>query len=198
MLVVRTPLVGIRWLSASFSLDIDREGRHPLRSRSIYAHGRLEALVSRPWRCTIPYFRKRFPGVGLIVALSVLLVPLLSGLMSATAASPTEYGLIVRVIGPDANGNMVPLTNAVVRISGGSSTLSHVNANGEAALTTTVPAGEFFMMGDNRDQSYDSRFWGFVKRDEVEGRAMFIYWSWGADSQSFLGIRWSRFGMAIR
>ena len=63
---------------------------------------------------------------------------------------------------------------------------------------TTVPAGEFFMMGDNRDQSYDSRFWGFVKRDEVEGRAMFIYWSWGADSQSFLGIRWSRFGMAIR
>ena len=54
------------------------------------------------------------------------------------------------------------------------------------------------MMGDNRDQSYDSRFWGFVKRDEVEGRAMFIYWSWGADSQSFLGIRWSRFGMAIR
>jgi hypothetical protein len=99
--------------------------------------------VSRPWRCTIPYFRKRFPGVGLIVALSVLLVPLLSGLMSATAASPTEYGLIVRVIGPDANGNMVPLTNAVVRISGGSSTLSHVNANGEAALTTTVPAGEY-------------------------------------------------------
>jgi len=62
----------------------------------------------------------------------------------------------------------------------------------------TVPAGQFFMMGDNRDRSYDSRFWGFVKLDQVEGRAMFIYWSWGADSQSFLGIRWSRFGMAIR
>jgi len=63
---------------------------------------------------------------------------------------------------------------------------------------TTVPAGQFFMMGDNRDRSYDSRFWGFVKLDQVEGRAMFIYWSWGADSQSFLGIRWSRFGKAIR
>jgi len=63
---------------------------------------------------------------------------------------------------------------------------------------TTVPAGEFFMMGDNRDRSFDSRFWGFVKLDQVEGRAMFIYWSWGADSQSLLGIRWSRFGKAVR
>ena len=63
---------------------------------------------------------------------------------------------------------------------------------------TTVPAGQYFMMGDNRDRSYDGRFWGFVKLNQVEGRAMFIYWSWGADSQSFLGIRWSRFGMAVR
>jgi len=63
---------------------------------------------------------------------------------------------------------------------------------------TTVPPGEFFMMGDNRDRSFDSRFWGFVKLDQVEGRAMFIYWSWGADSQSPLGIRWSRFGKAVR
>ena len=62
----------------------------------------------------------------------------------------------------------------------------------------TVPAGEFLMMGDNRDRSYDSRFWGFVKLDQIEGRAMFIYWSWGADSQSLLGIRWNRFGMAVR
>lgn len=62
----------------------------------------------------------------------------------------------------------------------------------------TVPPGDYFMMGDNRDRSYDSRFWGFVKHDEIEGRAMFIYWSWGADSDSMLGIRWSRFGMAVR
>ncbi|HVB78590.1 MAG TPA: signal peptidase I [Candidatus Binataceae bacterium] len=63
---------------------------------------------------------------------------------------------------------------------------------------TTVPAGEFFMMGDNRDRSYDSRFWGFVKLNQVEGRAMFIYWSWGADDNSPLGIRWNRFGKAVR
>lgn len=61
-----------------------------------------------------------------------------------------------------------------------------------------VPPGKYFMMGDNRDRSYDSRFWGFVNLDQVEGRAMFIYWSWGADSQSPLGIRWSRFGKAVR
>ena len=61
-----------------------------------------------------------------------------------------------------------------------------------------VPPGKFFMMGDNRDRSYDSRFWGFVKLDQIEGRAMFIYWSWGADSQSFVGIRWSRFGKVVR
>jgi signal peptidase I len=61
-----------------------------------------------------------------------------------------------------------------------------------------VPPGKFFMMGDNRDRSYDSRFWGFVNLDQVEGRAMFIYWSWGADSQSPLGIRWGRFGKAVR
>jgi signal peptidase I len=62
----------------------------------------------------------------------------------------------------------------------------------------TVPAGQLFMMGDNRDRSYDSRFWGFVKLDQVEGRAWFIYWSWGDDGQSFLGIRWNRFGKVVR
>ncbi|WP_425523905.1 signal peptidase I [Desulfatitalea alkaliphila] len=53
----------------------------------------------------------------------------------------------------------------------------------------TVPEGKLFTMGDNRDESNDSRFWGFVDVSAVRGKAFLIYWSW--DSEDF-GVRWSR------
>jgi len=53
----------------------------------------------------------------------------------------------------------------------------------------TVPAGEMFMMGDNRDNSNDSRYWGTLKMDLVKGRAMFLYWSWDGDKN---WPRWNR------
>jgi signal peptidase I len=40
-----------------------------------------------------------------------------------------------------------------------------------------VPPGKYFAMGDNRDHSWDSRFWGFVDRDAIMGRPVVIYWS---------------------
>lgn len=59
----------------------------------------------------------------------------------------------------------------------------------------TVPDNALFVMGDNRDESFDSRFWGFVDLKAVSGKAFVIYWSW--DSQNF-GVRWNRLGQLLR
>ncbi len=58
----------------------------------------------------------------------------------------------------------------------------------------TVPPHSLFVMGDNRDKSYDSRFWGYVDLGKVRGKAFLIYWSWGG---FFQDIRFSRIGKII-
>jgi signal peptidase I len=49
----------------------------------------------------------------------------------------------------------------------------------------TVPADQYFMMGDNRDNSADSRYWGFLRRDYIKGRALVIYWSYQAGREDY-------------
>ena len=86
------------------------------------------------------------------------------------------------------------------------------NAQRDNMRKQTVPPGKFFVMGDNRDRSYDSRFWGFANIEDIKGRATFVYWS--RDSQSCWkqlrrdGVgklfsqaclpRWKRFGLHIQ
>jgi len=54
-----------------------------------------------------------------------------------------------------------------------------------------VPESKLFVMGDNRDNSHDSRFWGFVDLKAVRGEAFIIYWSWNKNK---FGVRWDRIG----
>jgi signal peptidase I len=57
----------------------------------------------------------------------------------------------------------------------------------------TIPDGQYFMMGDNRDNSEDSRYWGFLPAHYVKGQAVFIYFSMGESlANPFTGIRWGR------
>lgn len=110
---------------------------------------------------------------------------------------------IKRVVG--VGGDVVKIRNKHVYINGklwhdphayfvdGRSTTGD-NSPRDNFGPVTVPPGHLFVMGDNRDRSYDSRYWGFVDLSEVRGEAFLIYWSWdGKDHWA----RWNRIGKVI-
>jgi signal peptidase I len=64
--------------------------------------------------------------------------------------------------------------------------------NGKVATSYTFKMDYYWMQGDNRHNSADSRYWGFVPEDHIVGKPIFIWWSSDPDRNGFAGIRWNR------
>jgi signal peptidase I len=80
-----------------------------------------------------------------------------------------------------------------------------INRSFDSDKKFVVPPDSYFVMGDNRNNSSDSRVWGYVKREYVVGRAMFVYWSYDESAPStnifsnfFSNTRWGRTGTMIK
>ncbi|KAB7627557.1 signal peptidase I [Alkalilimnicola sp. S0819] len=100
-----------------------------------------------------------------------------------------------RLLGPYYGPEAEPGAQLRLERQGGESReiLIH-NGSRRGVLELTVPEGAYFVMGDNRDRSSDSRYWGFVPEENIVGKAFFIWLSWNPESN---GINWDRLGNAI-
>ncbi|GHO44949.1 signal peptidase I [Ktedonospora formicarum] len=90
-------------------------------------------------------------------------------------------------------GDVISVDNGVPTVDGVRLSEPYVDARNAGASPTDkpihnllIPPGYYFVMGDNRVDSYDSRSWGLVPRDSIIGRAMLVYWPLRADNAGFL------------
>jgi len=118
---------------------------------------------------------------------------------------------IKRVVG--IPGDKIEVRDKVLYVNGIEQSESYTNHGANAFSSqimpdrdnfgpVNVPENNYFVMGDNRDHSLDSRFWGFVDFSKIKGEAFLIYWSWDKESRvlDWLGGwgRWDRIGKVIR
>ncbi|HUI31112.1 MAG TPA: signal peptidase I [Candidatus Acidoferrales bacterium] len=81
---------------------------------------------------------------------------------------------------------------------------SHVLVDRSPVKTYTIERNYYFMMGDNRENSLDSRFWGFVPEQSIIGKAMIVYWSWDPNipfydiPSKIASIAWNRIGILVK
>lgn len=93
------------------------------------------------------------------------------------------------------DSNTMPLYYRAIRTYEGNKVEKKGNTwyiNDKPATTYTFKMNYYWMMGDNRHNSIDSRYWGFLPEDHVVGKAMFIWMSWDKDASFFHKIRWNR------
>lgn len=108
-------------------------------------------------------------------------------------------------------GDVVEIRDKAVYVNGKEASNPHANfaepttilpaelSKRDNMAPIAVPKDSYFVMGDNRDRSLDSRFWGFVNQNDLVGRAFIIYFSWDSESDSAVThVRWNRIGKFIK
>ena len=125
---------------------------------------------------------------------------------------PEDRGIhyIKRLIG--LPGDTVEIRDKVVYVNGDEFVVTSAQFEDPGVLPSSIsvrdnfgpiviPPHSYFMMGDNRDNSKDSRFWGVVDEVELVGNSLMIYWSWDISSGGIVdrirNIRWTRLGMIL-
>jgi signal peptidase I len=95
----------------------------------------------------------------------------------------------------DLNMNNIAIYERPIKVYEGNDLVvknGQIFINGQHATSYTFKMDYYWMQGDNRHNSADSRYWGFVPEDHIVGKPIFIWWSSDPDGSGFKGIRWSR------